>query len=176
MIGEARKAVGFAVKPVGRSDALYFIGVDRAKAANRREHRIEDGQKLRAFPPPGATRQAHSGLFLCYETALFRHSCLNVLRSHKHYKWHRSRPVTRRALFHERCSRWIIIAILQFGWAQNLDGCCLHYLMPKLECIQLWTPTQARVQARGHFDAVCPITNPMTHRLKPTLTRRRIAL
>lgn len=60
LIDEARKAVGLAVKPVGRFDDARFVGVDRAKAANRREHRIETEQNLRAIPPPSEIRQAHS--------------------------------------------------------------------------------------------------------------------
>ena len=122
--------------------------------------------------------QAHLGrhtlsFIICHETALFRRSCLYVLRSHQHCKWRRLRPATSRALLHERCSRWIEIAYLRFGWAQYSNGCCLQYLMPKLEWIQILTPTQARTQARAHFDAVYPIVSPMTYRLVPTPTRRR---
>lgn len=145
-----------------------------------RKRRTEESIRSKPVKVYGRFRhQAQIGrhtlsFIVCYETALFRRSCLNVSRSHQSCKWHRLRPATSKALFHERCLRSMNIAILRFGWAQYLDGCCLHYLMPKLECIQLWTPLRARDQARGHFDALFPVVNPMTHRLEPTPTRRRI--
>lgn len=62
LIDEARRALGLAMRSDGRSNALRLVGVNRAKAAKRREYRIETGQNLRAFPPPSKTRQAHSEL------------------------------------------------------------------------------------------------------------------